>query len=704
MKADSFQITEVLQSGGNIHFVLPHFQREYRWGHTNWQTLWRDVLAVYEAMPDEEGSSRSLPEHFLGSLVVVHDGVRGVMATFKLVDGQQRLTTVSLLLCALWRWCEREKPELAEQIRPYLLNANLKSDLRFKLLPTTKRGDRDAYRALLLGETLPEGESAIPKAFEFFRRELQTNLRASASTSALGLDPEKLLNTLLLALQVVFINLNRDENPYRIFESLNAKGEALQPADLVRNYIAMRLASGDQERVFNEMWVPIEDKLSDVRRVGRMFELTAFLRHYEAMRSRRLDPESRIYPAFRDRMNERDDQQFLSELEQLKRFALFYNAFLRPESHPEFRLRQALGRLHKLDISIIYPFLLAVADAHSGGLISTDQFVQACGAVENYLVRRLLVQESTGDMNRLFVRLWPDLAPQVAEDASSFIPALQSALSLSRYPSDNVLRSRVAAPERDFYSQSETRVRTVLILENINLHLSHGSDAHTVLNDAPTIEHILPQTPSHAWEETLGEGASEVSRRCGNSLGNLTLVTGSFNSSLSNAAFAMKRGALAEHGLKLNADYFGGSLAPECWDEAAILARALWLTEKIIEIWPSFPPPPSPDHGVVDGQQWPVLLTINGQEWKVASWRDVMRRAGDFLASNETDFEKLHLAAPGVIRREKFPHAEYVLPSGWHLNINYSGQDMKRHATTLLEAVGITAEHWQVELQSSAQS
>jgi uncharacterized protein with ParB-like and HNH nuclease domain len=183
MKADSLKISKVFSSGGDVHYVLPHFQREYAWEKENWQTLLNDVMGLYDAYkPDKE------PEHFMGALVVINDGTRnGVIPAFKLVDGQQRLTSVSLFLCALGKLTETSHPALYKRIRRLLTNPDESDILFFKLVPTKKYGDREAYLALLRGEAFPQGiDSKIPEAYNFFFKELDNRIKSAI------VDPERL--------------------------------------------------------------------------------------------------------------------------------------------------------------------------------------------------------------------------------------------------------------------------------------------------------------------------------------------------------------------------------------------------------------------------------------------------------------------------------------------------------------------------------
>lgn len=244
----SWPIRQVFSGGGRVHYVLPHFQREYTWDREQWETLLNDVFAVYDQFSNT--NSPGTPEHFLGSLVVLDDGHKGMVSVFNLVDGQQCLTTVSLLLCALDRAVGQTNPSLARDISGLLVNPHDDGDLFFKVLPTAKYGDRSAYAAIICDEaTIPANQSKIPAAFKYLQGELQRRLDDGS------IDPQKLFTVLTNCLLVVFIQLKNNAGAaFRIFESLNAKGKPLTQADLVRNYIAMRLPSEEQEAAFSQNW------------------------------------------------------------------------------------------------------------------------------------------------------------------------------------------------------------------------------------------------------------------------------------------------------------------------------------------------------------------------------------------------------------------------------------------------------------------
>ncbi|RYZ92492.1 MAG: DUF262 domain-containing protein, partial [Proteobacteria bacterium] len=547
MNAHSCNFAKVFGNKGDMHHVLPHFQREYRWSEHNWRTLWDDAIQTYNALPSVTGTKRA-PEHFLGALVTIPVGTQqGTVPVHRLVDGQQRLTTLSLLLYALAVTIQERSPKLASRIRSLLLNSDIETDLRFKVLPTNKNNDRAIYCAIVEGKPIPNGNSNALPAFEFFQKQITAALATNQIT------PEGLFEVLTSSFQVVWVELDKDENAYQIFESLNTKGEKLGEADLVRNYIAMRLPAEKQEKVFEEVWAPIESLLDEQRGIGRsgIGELTGFLRHFDASQTGGLSPKNKTYARFRDTHKMRGDEDFLDALYDLKRFAALYEGLLRPDKGVEPKVRTALERLNALDISVAYPFLLAVSDHYQRNLLASKDFVDACDALENYFVRCFLTNVKSSAYDKVLAGL------ALKIDWNDFIPSLKKHLLENQFPSDAKIRQ--IFPTRELYDKSASKEKTVMLLERLNAHLYAGSDVKTVLDGNPTLEHILPQSLSHWWKTELGSDAESISREWKHTIGNLTLVTQSYNSSLSNDSFPEKQTKLKAHGLKLNSIYFDQS-------------------------------------------------------------------------------------------------------------------------------------------------
>ena len=684
MQASSKSIAQALGNVGHMHFVLPHFQREYRWQKHDWQTLWNDAMTTYDALKARRDGERAhLPEHFLGALVLVPQGVsNGTIPVHRLVDGQQRLTTLSLLLCAFAEATQSDE-YLKNNARALITNSNAKGDLKWKILPTTKNNDRAIYCAITDGKPVPMGKSHVLPAFEFFRAQLQNSLASER------IETELFFEVLTAAFQVVWVELDKDEDAHQIFESLNTKGQRLSEVDLVRNYIAMRLPSGEQERVFFEIWAPIEAILDDERAVGRsgMGELTSFLRHYDAMQSGALPPENKIYARFRDEMKDHKRPEFIEQLRELRRFAALYDGLLRPDKGTNAALRAGLRRLNALDITVSYPFLLMLADRYERGEIALKDYVGALQTLENYLVRRFVCGEPTAYLNKMFASLGQSVN---FSDLPASLPAI---LSRKNYPSDDKIHQ--VAPRRDFYGKAGVKEKTVMLFERINTALYAGTDVIPTLGSAPTIEHILPQTMSHWWREHLGAEAQRVSDEWLHTLGNLTLVTSSYNASLSNDSFPEKRAKLRAHGLKLNSEYFAPNI--EQWNARAIQGRADWLIEKIIEVWPSFSETSAPLPTRATPKATPVAVTIRGIVTPTKYWSDVMRAVGEFLVIDGADFDVLSQQFPHLIAAQPTLRMPHKLSNGWFLELHSNTTTKLGYCRKLLKFHGVDEDEWEIE-------
>lgn len=683
MKADSLKIARVFANGGDVHYVLPHFQREYAWDKENWQTLLNDVIGLYESY-----TSDNEPEHFMGALVVINDGTRnGVIPAFKLVDGQQRLTSISLLLCALGQIIENTHASLHKRIRRLLTNPDETDILFYKLVPTKKYGDRDAYLALLKGDEFPEGiDSKIPEAYRFFFKELDNRIKAQA------VDPDRLFLVLANSLQVVFIDLDQGERPYEIFESLNAKNKPLTQADLARNYIAMKLPEKRQTDVFEKSWSKIENLLQDKRTVGRsnLGELTGFLRHYLTMRNGVLCNERHVYERFRDRIeNETSNvNEFEEEIGTLKKFAEYYDRLLRPEHEPDLGIKTKLRRLNVLEISTAYPFLLQVYEAYGNKSISRAEFEEILDILENYIVRRYLTNEPTNYLNKMFPVLWREINP------SKLIESLKRVIVSKKYPSDINVRREVLT-EQVYDKRSQTREKIVLILETINRYLSikNHSGGYTILDKPATIEHIMPQTLSDEWKTHLGKAWEQTYKDYLDTLGNLTLVTQEWNSELSNSPFPNKKNKLERHALTLNNEYFSQRISK--WDDKAIQNRAKFLIEAILEIWTELGTPPVVQKS--SGTK-PRSLTILGQAFVVNTWRDVAYYTSQIVSELVDDFEtRIAAQMPAYFDKHEFQNACKQLPNGWWLYLNLSAASVKSLCRNLLTLAGISEDDWQLE-------
>ncbi len=683
MDVHSHRIASVFSTGGDVTYRLPYFQREYAWEKENWKTLLDDILSLYDLYTDEKP-----PEHFLGSLVVVSEGMaKGLMPVFKLVDGQQRLVTVSLLLCALAEAVKVNNPNLYNTIRRYITNHLGSNDLLFKVVPTTKYNDRQIYQSIMNGnaESDPQNSSRILSAYLYYKNEIGQKLTYD------GFDIERLFKVIVNCLQVVFINLTTEEKPYQIFESLNAKGKSLTQADLVRNYIAMKLPESRQQEMFENHWLKIEEILQEARTVGRsrLGELTAFIRHYLAFCNGVLGNEEHIYARFRDRIEQGFNMpgDFEQEIIRMQRFAGYYNRFLRPEQECDTAVREYLIQLNIMEFSTGYPFLLALFDAQDSNKITKDQLIEGLQVLENYIIRRYLTNEPTNYLNKVFPTLWNEINLEI------FIPSLKLVLVQHNYPANYAVKQK-AILRRLYDNSASTRAKTTFILERINRHLSmrDARGGYTVLDGPSTIEHIMPQSLDDIWQSDLGESFSQIYDQYLHTLGNLTLVTSEWNSELSNLPFSQKQEKLKNHALLINHDYFNQNILK--WDDFAIKSRAEKLIENILEIWPALGTPPAPTYN--PGTK-PISLLFCKQSLPVTTWRDVAEQTTEGIIQLTDNFESLAVSLPSYLSQEKFPIADRQLSNGWYLNTNLSSAAIKLFCRQLIIKAGLSESDWQVK-------
>lgn len=563
MEANVWSVGQVFNQGGAVHYVLPRFQRPYAWEQTEWQALWNDLLEVHEAGEQSR--------HFLGAIVVVEEKTQGThVPTYTLIDGQQRLLTLSLLLHVLVR--EANDETLISRIKDYFINRYEENSLHYKVLPTDHYGDKKAWMAMVDDRKVTDAsKSRLLEAHQFFSKAFQQ------TRSQRNVLSRELFDSLVTRLQVVFINLRREERPHQIFESLNARGRNLEQADLVRNYLAMRLPANEQDSAYQRHWLPIQELFEEHRSAG----VSEFLLNYLACKTGVFYREDETYRQFRKRMDSKfvDQDSLVTELATLHRHAEYFYRFLQPESEPSCDLRLRLVRFNALERTVVRPLLLHLYEAHQGGEISRGELLEALDLLDNYLTRHFLANLHTGGLRRFLTSL-------VRVDS---LQELKRRLHTRDYPNNERLR-RVML-ELDLYRSAANRRRLIYILTRVNADLLKDQDVKLTLEDKPTIEHIMPRTPNEDWERLFREewvNPDSDFQSYLNNLGNLTLVTQRWNNSLSNSAWREKKRLLRKHGLPLNNQYFGAGKTGDVqsWNDSAISNRGKWITDAILKLWP----------------------------------------------------------------------------------------------------------------------
>lgn len=532
--------------------IIPLFQRPYSWELRDWKTLWEDVLAQY--LPDDRTS------HFMGAVVTVPVRTVPVGVTKHLViDGQQRLTTVAILLCAIRDHAEADEPTRGI-IGDLLQNRYYQAPDDLKLVPT--QVDRAAFDALVKQHALTafEGSSVI-EAYRFFSKQL-----AGRDGDDQPIRPRTVLEAIQQTLQVVMINLSANDDPYLIFESLNHKGKPLSEADLVRNYVLMRFqhsttAGGEQEQVYHQLWSPMEAALKE--------RISEFLRHY-GMRFGTNIRKGEVYTAFKAFYEKLDDSAAVrQELSETKANALAYERFDKPELEASAAVALRLQRMIDLDSSVFFPLLLRVYRAWQTEKIQERQLVGFLDHLESFYVRRLVCGVPTNALNKLTLE-WCSHLPEANPDLWLAERMLQGAGG-RKWPTDTEFVEALV------HSQIYPRRNIVrYLLDNLELAFGHKERAEL---GAATIEHVLPQTLSAPWFEALGEDAQAQAEQWRDTLGNLTLT--GYNPELGNAAFSDKKAILSQSHYELNR----WIVEQEAWTSATMEARGRDLAQRAVARW-----------------------------------------------------------------------------------------------------------------------
>ena len=540
MNANELKLQQIIE--GEKQFVVPLFQRAYSWSDKEWETLWNDIVDLYE-----QDSPRA---HFIGSIVTIPTtSVPEGVAKYLLIDGQQRLTTVFVLMAVL----RDQKGELADEIHNTLLvNQYKKGDDRLKLLPT--QFDRTAFHALIEGKAENGNGTQIIRAYQYFGRQFKKN----------DFDIAKFKKIVTNYLSLVSIVLDPDDNPHLVFESLNAKGRPLTQSDLIRNYFFMRIHVDQQDKEYSHFWQPMQLALGE--------NLTEYIRHFLMRRGVRVN-KSDVYLALKDQVG---IDNAIGYLQELARFAGYYEKLLLPEKESDPLIRLGISRLNRIEVTVAYPLLLNVYDDYQANRITASQFADILNVLENFMIRRFVCNVPSNALNKIF----PSLYVQVFEkNPDNFVAAMKSILQSKGYPKDREFKERIQ--DVKLYGAGDRQIKTKLILESIEESYCH-KERVSFEKAAITIEHILPQTPTDWWRNHLGDEWEMMHELWLHTLGNLTLT--GYNSELSNDDFETKRQKLRESHLEINR-YFDGVTA---WRVEDIKSRSVQLSELALKIWPYF--------------------------------------------------------------------------------------------------------------------
>jgi len=537
------------------------FQRYYVWKNKNWRRLWDDLTQVMNLSADKK--------HFMGSLVCLQvQSQPGLVPQYLVIDGQQRLTTLAILLCAIRDAAQKIGGEklssIAEQIQNrYIVDTYRKDYERFKILPRTK--DRDSIFALFEQKPLAKGGN-VQLAYDFFTKQI------TASES--GDHIAGIFEAVTTRLSFVTITLF-DENPFEIFETLNAEGVPLQEADLIRNYMFLKVGLKDQDSFELKHWHPFES-LFEPEGDDPAISVTDFYRDF-LMRKGDYIRKNEVYEAFKRTI---DSLQKPPEelMQQLVRYGRLYLFIRRPLSAP-LAVRNEMKKLHRLGMTTANPLVLHLLDLNSSKIVSDGTVNECLRAIEAFIIRRSI----TGARTRGYGDQFP--AAILELDQSNILNSLAKYLEKIGWPSDEMFAKELQG--FSIYTR-EINIAQLLLLgiEEAEGH-KEAVDVDALLDKRKIqLEHIMPQTISEdekgdSWKEMLGPNWKSIHESLLHVLGNLTLT--GYNAELSNEPFEHKKNEFKGSNLSLN-KYF---LDIDTWDQKQIEKRGEILAQRACSLWPA---------------------------------------------------------------------------------------------------------------------
>ena len=615
MKGSETRMTAFME-GADKRYIIPVYQRKYDWKQENCRQLYGDLKKVIQ-------NGRS--SHFFGSIVssVVPNGSK---IEYHIIDGQQRLTTVSLLLLAICnliaagKLTSREE-RLDEQISHRFLIAPWASEEdRIKLRPV--KSDREALTKLFGPEEDYDRTSNLTLNYLFFRDVL---LKEEVSVDELYAAIGKL--------EIISITLEPDDNAQLIFESLNSTGLALAEGDKIRNYILMGLPPKEQSRYYTDYWEKIEKCTRN--------DASAFVRDYLSIKQQMTPNVNTIYQVFK-RYVEEAQLPIGTLLEDLLKYARLFEKLMTCESgFGEKRLDNCLYRMARLEITVTRPFLMEVLRLNQDGKLSAEEVRDVFEITENYLFRRNICEVPTNALNKVFLMLNKEIL-RYDNTADNYVDKCIYALRIKResgrFPDDREFGESLSA-KQVYLMRGKYKAYLFERFENFGTLETKDVYAH-LDNNEYSIEHIMPQHLTPAWSEELGPNAAEIHTIWLHRLANLTLT--GYNPSLSNKSFQDKRdaeqGGYKNSGLRMN-QKIGQK---DAWGLPELEERNKEMVAQALRIWPcpqtDFKPAEKEfDSCALDDEDVDltgreiVKYSLLNAEQPVASWTDMFEHVVKFL-------------------------------------------------------------------------
>ncbi|MCZ2130155.1 MAG: DUF262 domain-containing protein, partial [Bacteroidia bacterium] len=562
MKANETKVDKFLATNETT-FAIPVYQRNYDWTLFQCKQLLLDII--------ETGKNDKTNAHFIGSIVYVHDDVYTAsgLTELTIIDGQQRLTTITLIYIALYRLAkELDNQMLVNRIqKTYLINEFAPEEEKLKLKPT--ENNKEALRHILNSADGEEfkGYSKIIENFDYFR-------------SAINAENFEVIQRGLSKLIFVDIALDRQKDkPQRIFESLNSTGLELSQADLIRNYILMGLSRTNQDRIYKSYWEVIERNAKD--ETLNKTRVSEFIRDYLTLKNKEIPNKGDVYAKFKEKYPTSTIDELELVLTELKSLVKYYNKLTNPKNEPDKQIRTQLEYINRLEINVAFPFLMKVYEDFSNEIIDKATFISVLSTVQSFTFRRFILGLPTNALNKIFMGLYDKVEPK------NYLFSIQKSLlqrtGVQRFPRNTETIN--ALKEKDVYN-IKPKNRTYLLerLENFQNNEPVAIEGNSDI----TIEHIFPQNPDPKWKIELGaDEYNLIKENYLNTIGNLTLSGN--NGKLGNKPFLDKKVMNVdgkEQGYNFSRLWLNRDLKEKTkWDKSEIEERANTISERFIKIW-----------------------------------------------------------------------------------------------------------------------
>ncbi|PDX30082.1 DUF262 and DUF1524 domain-containing protein [Helicobacter pylori] len=546
MKAGEATLLEFFEENQNNQFVIPIYQRLYSWKKEQCEQLWDDIIKI--------GGNDKMNGHFIGSILYARvDDTHS--SPLLIIDGQQRLTTITLLFIALR---DRSSDEAKrKKMESYLINSDKDGDKKFRLI--LSESDKDTLLSLIDKDRRKPSEPSlkIMENFELFEKWINENTD-KLETIFKGL--EKLM--------IVWISLEKGDDPQLIFESMNSKGIELTQTDLIRNYIIMEAETEKEQKDFyNGYWRAMEE---DFKQNETLFD--RFVRHYLTIKTGEIPNIKKVYGAFKD-YQQKEGIEIEDLLKDLQKYCgYFCQIAFKKEADKD--LNKALSFLVDLEMDVVYPLLLELYSDYSDGVLSKQDFIPIIALTESYLCRRAVCGLESSGLNKIFAFFTKKInKDQYLESMKVHFLSLET--TKGKFPKDSEFRDSFITI--DFY-----KLKKIKKIKYFLERLENFDTKEPVDTQKCNTEHIMPQTLDPEWEKDLGENFKAIHEKYLHTIGNLTLT--GYNSEYSNKPFKEKRDM--EKGFKQSPLKLNQSLKDlESFGEKEIEKRASDLADWALKIW-----------------------------------------------------------------------------------------------------------------------